>query len=48
MDGTKCISVEGLSKLTKLEDLRQRIYKLFDVTPERQKLFYRGKQVRIV
>ena len=46
MDGKKVIRVDGLSKLTKIEDLRKKLIDPFDAPVERQRLFYRGKQVR--
>ncbi|XP_077981473.1 E3 ubiquitin-protein ligase UHRF1-like [Glandiceps talaboti] len=45
MDGKKSIQVDGLSKLTKIEDLRKKLEAPFDAPPERQRLFYRGKQL---
>ena len=45
MDGKSSIQVDGLSKLTKIEELRTRLEKAFDAPPERQRLFFRGKQV---
>ena len=45
MDGGKNVRIDGLSKLTKVEHLREMIEKQFDVEPQRQRLFYRGKQV---
>ena len=45
MDGGKNVLIDGLSKLTKVEHLREMIEKHFDVEPQRQRLFYRGKQV---
>ncbi|XP_074640769.1 E3 ubiquitin-protein ligase UHRF1-like [Tubulanus polymorphus] len=45
MDGKKSIRVDGLSKLTKIDDLRQKLIEPFDAPPERQRLFYRGKQL---
>lgn len=45
MDGTKNVRIDDLSKLTKVEDLREKIDKYFDAEPPRQRLFYRGKQV---
>ena len=46
MDGRKSVRLDSLSKLTKIEEVRQLLEKEFDATPERQRLFYRGKQVR--
>ncbi len=48
MDGKKTVRVDGLSKLTKIEELRQRLVEDFDVEPERQRLFVKGKQVRLL
>ncbi len=47
MDGKKSARIDGLSKLTKIEDLRERLTETFDAPPERQRLFYRGKQVSL-
>lgn len=46
MDGKVAHSVGSLSRLTKVEELREKIQELFHVEPGRQRLFYRGKQVR--
>ena len=46
MDGKETHRVDSLSKLTKVDELRLKILELFKVEPERQRLFYRGKQVR--
>jgi len=46
MDGKKSCRVDGLSKLTKVEELREKLVELFDAGVECQKLFYRGEQVR--
>lgn len=45
MDGGKNVRIDDLSKLTKVEQLREKIEKYFDVNSARQRLFYRGKQV---
>ncbi|XP_054573464.1 E3 ubiquitin-protein ligase UHRF1 [Eptesicus fuscus] len=45
MDGKVAHSVGSLSRLTKVEDLREKIQELFHVEPGRQRLFYRGKQM---
>ncbi|XP_072268955.1 E3 ubiquitin-protein ligase UHRF1-like [Pyxicephalus adspersus] len=45
MDGGKTERFDNLSKLTKVEELRQRIQEVFEVEIERQRLFYRGKQM---
>ena len=45
MDGKKSVRVDGLSKLTKIEELREKLVDLFEAEAERQRLFYRGKMV---
>ena len=45
MDGIKNVRIDDLSKLTKVEELRDRLVEHFDAEPSRQRLFYRGKQV---
>lgn len=45
MDGRKSVRIEGLSKLTKMEEIRERLVEHFEADPGRQRLFYRGKQV---
>lgn len=45
MDGSKSVRIEDLSKLTKIEEVRDRLVEHFDAEPSRQRLFYRGKQV---
>ncbi|XP_050177079.1 E3 ubiquitin-protein ligase UHRF1 [Myiozetetes cayanensis] len=45
MDGAETRRVDSLSKLTKVEELRLRIHEVFAVEPQRQRLFYRGKQM---
>ncbi len=45
MDGKETHRVDSLSKLTKVDELRVKITELFNIEPERQRLFYRGKQV---
>ena len=45
MDGRKSARVDSLSKLTTIEELRERLVGEFGAEPERQRLFYRGKQV---
>ncbi|XP_058138018.1 E3 ubiquitin-protein ligase UHRF1 isoform X2 [Dasypus novemcinctus] len=45
MDGKEAHSVDSLSRLTKVEELRQKIQELFGVEPGLQRLFYRGKQM---
>ncbi|XP_014673331.1 PREDICTED: E3 ubiquitin-protein ligase UHRF1-like [Priapulus caudatus] len=44
-DGKQSMRVDGLSKLTKIEDLRGKLANIFNAEPERQRLFYRGKQM---
>jgi hypothetical protein len=46
MDGKRSAQVDNLSKLTKIDELKNKLVPLFDVEPIRQRLFYRGKQVR--
>ena len=46
MDGRRSARVDSLSKLTSIEELRERLVGEFGAEPERQRLFYRGKQVR--
>ena len=46
MDGRKSARVDSLSKLTTIEQLRDRLVEEFGAEPELQRLFYRGKQVR--
>ena len=45
MDGQKNVRIDDLSKLTKIEDLRAKLVNHFDAEPNRQRLFFRGKQV---
>ncbi|GAB0209902.1 E3 ubiquitin-protein ligase UHRF2 [Grus japonensis] len=45
IDGTETHIIDDLSRLTKIECLREKIQKTFCVSPDRQRLFYRGKQV---
>ena len=45
MDGKKHARIDGLSKLSLIEDLREKLVEHFDAPPERQMLFYRGKMV---
>ncbi|KAG1929764.1 E3 ubiquitin-protein ligase UHRF2-like [Pimephales promelas] len=45
IDGKETRTVEDLSRLTKIESLRAKIRDIFDVKPEQQRLFYRGKQM---
>lgn len=46
IDGTETQTIDDLSRLTKIECLREKIEETFRVSPDRQRLFYRGKQVR--
>ncbi len=46
MDGRKNVRIDDLSKLTKVEELRDMLVEDFEAEPNRQRLFYRGKQVR--
>lgn len=46
IDGTETQTIDDLSRLTKIECLREKIQETFRVSPGRQRLFYRGKQVR--
>ncbi|XP_065904342.1 E3 ubiquitin-protein ligase UHRF1-like [Dysidea avara] len=45
MDGQKNVRIDNLSKLTKIEDLREKLVDHFNAGPERQRLFFRGKQL---
>lgn len=45
MDGKETHTVNSLSRLTKVEELRRKIQEVFHVEPGLQRLFYRGKQV---
>ncbi|XP_037361032.1 E3 ubiquitin-protein ligase UHRF1 isoform X1 [Talpa occidentalis] len=45
MDGKVTHTVDSLSRLTKVEELRRKIQELFHVEPGLQRLFYRGKQM---
>ena len=45
MDGKKTSLIDKLSKLTKIEELRSKLEKAFDVPPNMQRLIFRGKQV---
>ena len=47
MDGKKVVRLDGLSKLTKIDDLRPMLISHFDCKLENQKLFYRGKMVSV-
>lgn len=46
IDGAQTRTIDDLSRLTKIESLREKIQESFRVNPDRQRLFYRGKQVR--
>lgn len=46
MDGKETHTVNSLSRLTKVQELRKKIEEVFHVEPQLQRLFYRGKQVR--
>ncbi|NWT84500.1 UHRF2 ligase, partial [Lanius ludovicianus] len=45
IDGTQTQTIDDLSRLTKIESLREKIQETFRVSPDRQRLFYRGKQL---
>uniref|UniRef100_A0A8C7ATT2 E3 ubiquitin-protein ligase UHRF n=1 Tax=Neovison vison TaxID=452646 RepID=A0A8C7ATT2_NEOVI len=45
MDGKVTHTVDSLSRLTKVEELRRKIQEVFHVEPGLQRLFYRGKQM---
>ncbi|XP_031204544.1 E3 ubiquitin-protein ligase UHRF1 isoform X5 [Mastomys coucha] len=45
MDGKETHTVNSLSRLTKVQELRKKIEELFHVEPQLQRLFYRGKQM---
>ena len=45
MDGKRSAQVDDLSKLTKIEELRKKLEGPFEVPPNMQRLFFRGKQV---
>lgn len=45
-DGKEEKQIDDLSKLTKIEDLKERIKRTFDVSDKsNMRLFFRGKQV---
>lgn len=48
IDGKETRTVEDLSRLTKIESLRLKIQDIFNVSPQQQRLFYRGKQVKLI
>ncbi len=41
----KIVQINGLSGETSIEVIRDRLVEHFDAEPNRQRLFYRGKQV---
>ncbi|XP_061703665.1 E3 ubiquitin-protein ligase UHRF2-like [Syngnathoides biaculeatus] len=45
IDGKETRTVDDLSRLTKIETLRVKIRDIFNVRPQQQRLFYRGKQM---
>ncbi|XP_038196242.1 E3 ubiquitin-protein ligase UHRF1 isoform X2 [Arvicola amphibius] len=45
MDGKETRTVDSLSRLTKVQELRKKIAEMFHVEPQLQRLFYRGKQM---
>lgn len=45
MDGTKSVTINDLSKLTGIGDLREKLEEPFDSKCEFIKLYFRGKQV---
>uniref|UniRef100_A0A673WK94 E3 ubiquitin-protein ligase UHRF n=1 Tax=Salmo trutta TaxID=8032 RepID=A0A673WK94_SALTR len=45
IDGKETRTIEDLSRLTKIEYLRLKIKDIFNVNPQQQRLFYRGKQM---
>ncbi|XP_032146984.1 E3 ubiquitin-protein ligase UHRF2 isoform X2 [Sapajus apella] len=45
IDGSKTCTIEDVSRKATIEELRERVWALFDVRPECQRLFYRGKQL---
>ncbi|GIY18808.1 e3 ubiquitin-protein ligase UHRF1 [Caerostris darwini] len=45
MDGKISSHIDGLSKLTKIEDLRELLVDKFNAPVNRQRLFFRGKQL---
>ena len=48
IDGKRSVQIDDLSKLTKIEDLRVKLDKEFGIPPEKQRLFFSGKQVQIL
>ena len=47
MDGKTSMQVDGLSKLTKVEELRDLIMEKFGIACDCQRLYFRGKQVNM-
>ncbi|XP_068091119.1 E3 ubiquitin-protein ligase UHRF1-like [Hyperolius riggenbachi] len=45
MDGRRTERIDGLSKLSRVEELRGRVQEVFQAERDRQRLFYRGKQM---
>ena len=45
MDGRKTVQLQNLSKLTRVEEVREKLEEHFGAPPEQQRLFYRGKQL---
>lgn len=45
MDGKESTQVDDLSKLTKIEKLRDRLEDIFDIPPAKQRLFYFGREL---
>ncbi|KAM5300205.1 E3 ubiquitin-protein ligase UHRF2 isoform 2-T2 [Ctenodactylus gundi] len=45
IDGAQTRTIEDVSRKATVEELRERVWALFDVRPECQRLFYRGKQL---
>lgn len=45
IDGSQTRTIEDVSRKATIEELRERVWALFDVRPECQRLFYRGKQL---
>lgn len=45
IDGKETRTVKDLSRLTRIESLRMKIQEIFNVSPQQQRLFYRGKQM---
>ena len=42
--GRKSVRLDNLSKLTTIEELREKLSSEFDAAPEKQRLFHGGKQ----